>query len=965
MPGNDDRPRVFISYAHADKKTWLAQLMPYLNALELNEHIDLWYDGHIDLGNDWYADIINQMESARVAVLLVSQHLLASRFCKLEEIPALLQPHRRGELFIFPVLCTSCLWEDEPWLSRIQMLQGADGPLQACSEAEQSTVLTDLARKVRDAVDGNYKPPEKPMPDLPPESFDITRLPQTGPLLFGRQPQLRKLDTAWKGDGINLVAFRAGAGTGKSALVRVWAEMMAEHSYRGAERVLAWSFYSQGAGQDVAGGDTRRFVSSDPFIAFALKFFGDEAMANSAASPWDKARRLAELINQRRTLLLLDGVEPLQCADKQADHGALRDPAMQTLLRHLSLKNKGLCVVTTREPLTDLDGSRFKDKVIREDLDQLTVDSGRALLRVARVRGDDTELQAAVKELNCNALAVTLLGVLLGETPTHHIGGVRDLPAAFGDDAAGGQARRVIQALAERLGRGPEQDLLHLLGLLDRPLTAESFAALMEPPGIPELTESLSEQTDQQRQATLTRLRELRLLSRESKHAPGELDAHPAVRDHFADHLQQEHLEAWKEGHRRLYQHLADSAEHQPDTLAGLQPLYQAVAHGCQAGLHEEACANIYRDRILRGGQEAFSTFVLGAIGADLGAVACFFLRQWDRLASELSKEDQGWLLGQAAFRLRALGRLTEALEPMRAGVDMRVARENWKNAAISASNLSQLELTLGDLDAAILDGEQGVGFADRSEYDFWRMVCRISLADALHQAGDQDRAGSLFQEAEAMQEQRQTEYPLLYSLQGFWYCDLLLAQAERAAWATFGENSGVQENGDRGQTCVEVTERASRTLEWAAKHNLSLLTIAMDHLTLGRASLYRTLLETDAETRPDAAALANARQHITQAVDGLRRAGTTHHLPRGLLTRSWLRVVEGNNAGARADLDEAWELAERGPMPLFQADIHLHCACLFKDRDALAQARSLIEKHGYWRRREELEDAETWLLQR
>ena len=35
------------------------------------------------------------------------------------------------------------------------------------------------------------------------------------------------------------------------------------------------------------------------------------------------------------------------------------------------------------------------------------------------------------------------------------------------------------------------------------------------------------------------------------------------------------------------------------------------------------------------------------------------------------------------------------------------------------------------------------------------------------------------------MQKERQPEFDLLYSLQGFRYCDWLLAPAERAAWQT------------------------------------------------------------------------------------------------------------------------------------------------------------------------------------
>jgi hypothetical protein len=40
--------------------------------------------------------------------------------------------------------------------------------------------------------------------------------------------------------------------------------------------------------------------------------------------------------------------------------------------------------------------------------------------------------------------------------------------------------------------------------------------------------------------------------------------------------------------------------------------------------------------------------------------------------------------------------------------------------------------------------------------------------------------------------------------------------------------------------------------------------------------------------------------------------------------------LVLGTQQVFRSDLDEAWEIAERGPMPLFLADIHLHRARLF-----------------------------------
>ncbi|MDQ3009211.1 MAG: hypothetical protein M3X11_00695 [Acidobacteriota bacterium] len=207
------------------------------------------------------------------------------------------------------------------------------------------------------------------------------------------------------------------------------------------------------------------------------------------------------------------------------------------------------------------------------------------------------------------------------------------------------------------------------------------------------------------------------------------------------------------------------------------------MAHGCQAGLQQEACDKVYRDRISRGG-EAYAVNKLGAFGSDLGAVACFFETPWSRVSPALKEADQAWLLNEAAFRLRALGRLTESLEPMQAGLENYVKQESWGYAARLAGNLSELELTLGAVAGAVRDAEQSVDYADRSGDAFMRMASCTTHADALHQAGRRAEAETRFRKAEQMQAERQPEYPLLYSVQGFQYCDLLLAQTERAAFS-------------------------------------------------------------------------------------------------------------------------------------------------------------------------------------
>mgnify|MGYP001566374143 FL=1 len=56
---------------------------------------------------------------------------------------------------------------------------------------------------------------------------------------------------------------------------------------------------------------------------------------------------------------------------------------------------------------------------------------------------------------------------------------------------------------------------------------------------------------------------------------------------------------------------------------------------------------------------------------------------------------------------------------------------------------------------------------------------------------------------------------------------------------------------------------------------------------------------------------------------------------------------MQGQPDLARADLSEAWEIAERVPMRLHLADIHLHRARLFRDKEELKRARALIEQCG------------------
>jgi tetratricopeptide (TPR) repeat protein len=380
--------------------------------------------------------------------------------------------------------------------------------------------------------------------------------------------------------------------------------------------------------------------------------------------------------------------------------------------------------------------------------------------------------------------------------------------------------------------------------------------------------------------------------------------------------------------------------------------------------MQQEACDKVYVGRILRGmGPNGFySTNKLGAFGADLGAVACFFHPLWARISPNLPPSAQGWLLNEAGRYLRALGRLTEAREPMRAGLDRAVAQQDWENAAIAVGNLIELELTLGEVEAAVRDSESAIVYADRSGDAFGRGIGRAGLAEAVHQAGRRAEAGRLFAEAEAARAEQLPEYPLLYSLAGFRYCDWLLAGAERASSRIVLDDHMAQPSRELLESCQAVSKRSAQTLDWMNALGAPLLTIGLDHLTLARAALYAGILD---GRRPGGDCLR-------EAMDVLRRAGQQDYFCRVRLTRALFRAVIGAFDDARDDLDEVYEIAERGPMKLHLADIHLHRARLFglmpsrpaaypwtSPRDDLEAAKKLIDECGYGRRREELADAE------
>ncbi len=744
-----------------------------------------------------------------------------------------------------------------------------------------------------------------PVPDEP-----RRELPITDSELFGRDNELRWLDACWN-DRVFVASIIAWGGAGKTALVAKWLANMRDDTWCGAERHFIWSFYRQG---------TSTVGSSDTFFAEALKQFGDPDPTQG--SPWEKGERLAKLVREKRTLLVLDGVEPMQWGPGEQE-GEFKDPALKTFIAELAKDNTGLLLITSRFSLRELHGWLGK-KVEEKKLDRLSPEAGARLLRMRGAKkGTDAELREAVEEYEGHALALAVLGSYLEDVAEGDIRRRKEIGPLIHDVRYGGHARRVMEAYEPWLGK-VELSVLKLLGLFDRPATIAEIESLRARPVVFGLNDTLLRASARDWTQALGKLKRIGLVASGTGIT---IDAHPLVRQHYSEKFQKENSKAWREGHRRLYEFVRMKAPLFPATATEMEPLYVAVVHGCIAGKYHEALNDDYVARIQRGAKH-FSLKLLGSFGSEVAMLSAFFDPPWERITPNLNEQARAFLLHQAGTALYATGRLHEGASLLGRALTHAVEHLDWKNASIAAVTLSELEKQRGELHQARNLTQKAIDFAGKSGDALTVSAHKTSLAAIQHFLGHLETAADLFKQAELAEQKRPPYHSQMYSYRGFWYCNLLLDQ----------------------HCHLEVRERAEKSLSIAIR-NEWLLDIALDHLLIGSAHL-------DGVERGRDGELADATSHIKQAVDGLRRAGQQDYIPLGLLARAELHIHIRAFADARRDIDEAMTIATRCGFRLHEADAHLGYARLAiaegnaeVARKQLEQACQMVEEMGYHRR--------------
>jgi len=815
-------------------------------------------------------------------------------------------------------------------------------------------------------------PPPSPKGDC---LIKVGRLPETPPDLFGREAEIKRLNEAWSDERTNVFCLWGLGGTGKSSLLNYWLnDFLTAQGHRGAKRILGWSFY--------AGASSAGAASADSFMDLMFQWLREEVASGVdpleaikiPGDPWQKGTRLAELIQEKKTLLILDGFEAV--GEKTSENtGVLNDVAMKALLRSLAAHNPGLCLITSRLRIEEL--QTFRNQTAKElHLSQLSPEAGVELLESLGVHGPHAELVNTVNEYGGHAFSLRAVGNLLKKYCRGDVSDRMKLPPGVPS------LKRIVADLLRwyetSFGEGPELDVLRMLSVFRGPAFRRALDALRAEPAIHGLTDHVTGLSDLEWNAAVNGLVELELVT-ESRgsleaHLAAEgaelLDTHALVREHFSQQLHIASPRGWLEANNRLFEYYRSLAPDRPDDFPTMLPLFRAVAHGCQAGRHQEAWDEVEWKRIRRG-DEGFCVVSLGAWGEDLVALTNFFESCWDRPAPALDKRARAWLLTETAFDLRGLGRLSDAVRPLTAGLAEHKANEDWWAACDAAGNLSELLTLWGDLAKANSAANQSIELAvkavklavgdkanqgSRTAHDaagnlsevltLWGDLAKpdfaanesiesvvklavgdkdiakaaktlfvniATLAEVQHQQGLLDSAEKLFRTADRLYA-AVAGVKCIHGARGFHFSDLLL---------------------DLGKT-EEVEWRAPATLETdkaeGRRYGVGLARLLQAQFLMER---FRTSQITD---------LSAAQAKLQEAYDSLTEAGFQPYVIRARLAMGSLNLLSGHFDQALSDIDKALDAADRGQMRLLYIDGQLEKARALFTLNKLADARDCVE---------------------
>jgi internalin A len=138
---------IFISYSRKDKK-YLEEFHTHLALYVRKGAIMPWDDTKILPGSKWAVEIDRALQTARIAVFLVSANFLASDFIATNEMTPLLQAAQQKGVMILSVVLSACAFKYSE-LGPFQAFNDPSTPLNQMTRAKRDVVWQGLARFIQ------------------------------------------------------------------------------------------------------------------------------------------------------------------------------------------------------------------------------------------------------------------------------------------------------------------------------------------------------------------------------------------------------------------------------------------------------------------------------------------------------------------------------------------------------------------------------------------------------------------------------------------------------------------------------------------------------------------------------------------------------------------------------------------------------------------------------------------------
>lgn len=562
---------------------------------------------------------------------------------------------------------------------------------------------------------------------------NLNYAPQALPEWVGRENFLENLNQDWHNSQYFITGLIGFGGEGKSSLTRCWIDkLLQNNNLPQPKKVFWWSFYEKN--------------NIEEFFEALLIFIVEGIDPRELPSVRVKSQVINAMLKNDRYLFILDGLEILQYQEGD-DYGLLKSLDLRDWLRNFSRGNhQSFCLINSRVPLLDLiDFSTYHHR----DVESLTIEEGKYLLKKLGVIGTDKQLEKVVKDWDGYALILSLLASYLVD---HYEGKIENLLNIFiplETEQKYDRVKRILKRYDEHLTR-EERQFLEIFSAFRLPVSESALKPIFE-----------IDNTDQSIN-NLISYRMIRYNSQSKKYT-----IHPLIRIHYLESLKN-NLTLYKEVNQSISNYYLESTAtiKVHPILDDLQPFIEAVYHFCQAENYDQASNLI----------DKFSMFKiighqLNAYKTLLSLMKYFFPKEDIFQEPQISdKNIQAIILNRVSLALSFLGKTTKAIETFQRCLKC----NNEKLNIYVIQNLAELYILIGKLEYSSNLIAQSLNLAEKLS-DYESKYIGLSLQGwVTHLKGNIELASLSFKEAESIV-QIKFDKKYLYSTDGVYYVDHLI----------------------------------------------------------------------------------------------------------------------------------------------------------------------------------------------